>query len=63
MEKNLFRAFRNGSSSILRSGKLINTLRMAHDKPQVAILYQAIEPPTINGSKKPMKPGGNSTAI
>ncbi|KAI9155012.1 D-alanine-D-alanine ligase [Paramyrothecium foliicola] len=27
-------------------------------QPRVAILFQAIEPPTIQGSKKPMKPGG-----
>ena len=32
------------------------TAKMTH---KVAVLYQAIEPPVINGVRKPMKPGGN----
>lgn len=27
-------------------------------KPRVAVLYQAVEPPIINGVRKPAKPGG-----
>jgi hypothetical protein len=27
-------------------------------KPTVAVLFQAIEPPVINGVRKPRKPGG-----
>jgi hypothetical protein len=32
-------------------------------KAKVAVLYQAIEPPVINGVKKPMKPGGNNVRM
>jgi hypothetical protein len=28
--------------------------------PRVAVLYQAIDPPVINGVTKPRKPGGGS---
>lgn len=27
-------------------------------KPRVAVLFQAIDPPVINGIRKPRKPGG-----
>lgn len=30
----------------------------SHSTPCVAVLHQAIESPTINGVRKPMKPGG-----
>jgi biotin carboxylase len=30
----------------------------AMQSPRVAVLYQAIEPPIIDGTRKPMKPGG-----
>ncbi|KAK9850140.1 Glutathione synthetase [Penicillium brevicompactum] len=33
-------------------------VRWSHTKPTVAVLYQAIEPPVINGVRKPRKPGG-----
>jgi hypothetical protein len=32
--------------------------RTLTNAPTVAVLYQAIEPPIINGVKKPRKPGG-----
>ncbi|RAK99558.1 glutathione synthetase ATP-binding domain-like protein [Aspergillus ibericus CBS 121593] len=31
---------------------------MARTSPVVAVLYQALEPPIINGARKPRKPGG-----
>jgi hypothetical protein len=37
--------------SQLKNSRGVSTAR-------VALLYQAIEPPTINGVRKPMKPGG-----
>ncbi|CAG8420596.1 unnamed protein product [Penicillium salamii] len=33
-------------------------VRWNHTRPTVAVLYQAIEPPVINGVRKPRKPGG-----
>jgi hypothetical protein len=36
----------------------LNGQRAIVPKPKVAVLYQAIEPPVINGVRKPMKPGG-----
>lgn len=33
-------------------------VRWSHTRPTVAVLYQAIEPPVINGVRKPRKPGG-----
>lgn len=36
----------------------LNGRRATVPKAKVAVLYQAIEPPVINGVKKPMKPGG-----
>ncbi|KAJ5354186.1 ATP-grasp fold subdomain 1 [Penicillium brevicompactum] len=33
-------------------------VKWSHTKPTVAVLYQAIEPPVINGVRKPRKPGG-----
>lgn len=35
----------------------------ARDRPQVAVLYQAIDPPIINGVRKPKKPGGEPHPI
>lgn len=60
------------SSQILRISKALRTARETrvsgtfilqrsyHDNMKVAVLYQACEPPMINGVKKPMKPGGKT---
>jgi len=33
--------------------------RLSHNlMPRVAVLYQALEPPIVNGVRKPMKQGG-----
>lgn len=36
----------------------INSKRHISNEPRVAVLYQACEPPVINGVRKPKKPGG-----
>ncbi|KAL0940002.1 glutathione synthetase ATP-binding domain-like protein [Colletotrichum truncatum] len=36
----------------------LSTASQAEKQKRVAVLYQAIEPPVINGVRKPMKPGG-----
>lgn len=47
LAKQLFRKM----SSQVQNNRGVHTAR-------VALLYQAIEPPIINGVRKPMKPGG-----
>ena len=32
-------------------------------RPLLAVLYQAIDPPLIDGARKPKKPGGNDYLI
>ncbi|RAL14511.1 glutathione synthetase ATP-binding domain-like protein [Aspergillus homomorphus CBS 101889] len=39
-----------------QSARLSHTI--ARGNPTVAVLYQALEPPVINGARKPRKPGG-----
>ncbi|PYI17943.1 glutathione synthetase ATP-binding domain-like protein [Aspergillus violaceofuscus CBS 115571] len=39
-----------------QSARLSHNLARGH--PTVAVLYQALEPPVINGARKPRKPGG-----
>ena len=38
--------------------QITRSLHNATASPVVAVLYQAIEPPIINGARKPRKPGG-----
>ncbi|KAL4910508.1 hypothetical protein BDW74DRAFT_184417 [Aspergillus multicolor] len=49
---NILRASRPQPNSITRH------VRTFTSAPTVAVLYQALEPPVINGVKKPRKPGG-----
>ncbi|CAG7948210.1 unnamed protein product [Penicillium olsonii] len=46
--------FKNIMQPLMRNSRL----KWTHARPTVAVLYQAIEPPVINGVRKPRKPGG-----
>jgi len=48
--------------STLRTS-LVFRRTFASGRPRVAVLYQALNPPVINGVRKPKKPGGTYRSL